>query len=33
MKIQLAFDLHLEVLERNFPGERLIAPLQTPTSW
>ena len=26
MKIQLASDLHLEYLQRNFPGERLIAP-------
>lgn len=26
MKIQLASDLHLEFLQRNFPGERLIAP-------
>lgn len=26
MKIQLASDLHLEFLERDFPGERLIAP-------
>lgn len=26
MKIQLASDLHLELLQRNFPGERLIAP-------
>lgn len=26
MKIQLASDLHLEFLQRDFPGERLIAP-------
>src|ERR1700709_193515 len=26
MKIQLASDLHLEYLQRNFPLERLIAP-------
>jgi len=26
MKIQLASDLHLELLQRDFPGERLIAP-------
>lgn len=26
MKIQLASDLHLEFLQQNFPGERLIAP-------
>lgn len=26
MRIQLASDLHLEMLERFFPGERLIAP-------
>lgn len=26
MKIQLASDLHLEFLQRNWPGERLIAP-------
>jgi stress-induced morphogen len=26
MKIQLASDLHLEFLQRNFPGERLITP-------
>src|SRR5512133_3534038 len=26
MRIQLASDLHLELLERHFPGERLIAP-------
>jgi predicted phosphodiesterase len=26
MKIQLASDLHLEFLQRNFPGERLISP-------
>lgn len=26
MKIQLASDLHLEYLQRNFPGERLITP-------
>ena len=26
MKIQLASDLHLEMLQRDFPGERLIAP-------
>lgn len=26
MRIQLASDLHLEFLSRNFPGERLIAP-------
>lgn len=26
MKIQLASDLHLEFLERRFPGERLIVP-------
>ena len=27
MKIQLASDLHLEFLQRNSPGERLIAPV------
>ena len=27
MKIQLASDLHLEFLQRNWPGERLIAPM------
>jgi predicted phosphodiesterase len=26
MKIQIASDLHLEFLQRNFPGERLISP-------
>ena len=26
MKIQVASDLHLEFLQRNFLGERLIAP-------
>jgi Icc-related predicted phosphoesterase len=26
MKIQLASDLHLDIIERAFPGERLIAP-------
>lgn len=26
MKIQLASDLHLEFLQRDFPDERLIAP-------
>lgn len=26
MRIQLASDLHLEFLARQFPGERLIAP-------
>lgn len=26
MKIQLASDLHLDFLQRDFPGERLIAP-------
>ena len=26
MRIQLASDLHLEYLNRQFPGERLIAP-------
>ena len=26
MKIQIASDLHLEFLQRNFPGERIIAP-------
>lgn len=26
MRIQIASDLHLEFLQRNFPGERLIAP-------
>jgi predicted phosphodiesterase len=26
MKIQLASDLHLEFLARDFPGERLITP-------
>ena len=26
MKIQLASDLHLEFLQRNWPGERLISP-------
>ena len=26
MRIQLASDLHLEFLARNFPGERLIVP-------
>lgn len=26
MKIQLASDLHLELLQRDFPGERLITP-------
>lgn len=26
MKIQLASDLHLEFLQRDFPGERLICP-------
>lgn len=26
LRIQLASDLHLEMLERSFPGERLIAP-------
>ena len=27
MKVQLASDLHLEYLQRNFPGERLISPV------
>ena len=27
MKIQLISDLHLEMLQRNWPGERLIAPM------
>jgi hypothetical protein len=26
MKIQLASDLHLDYLQRDLPGERLIAP-------
>ena len=26
MRVQLASDLHLELLEREFPRERLIAP-------
>ena len=26
MRIQLASDLHLEFLQREFPGERLISP-------
>ena len=27
MKIQLISDLHLEMLQRDWPGERLIAPM------
>ena len=26
MKLQIASDLHLEFIQREFPGERLISP-------